>query len=224
VLQDISTEDLQSVLDTGQLDSGTHGALGGGGYFGLSYAFSMHHVAASAAFVLRFDIKEVWTDLLPKPALVTLSNPDQKMLEVVVLKKPTLSSLESAAFEMVDTRLVPRHDRPPQGSKMMHFLEWDDFGRIGTFSHYISAWNYTLLNFLDAGVTNVLALVLGIVVLVVAICALCISGLGLFQDDYQQAQARKVKTGDEERRVGFRGPEELGLLGRGRVIGIGKSD
>lgn len=224
MLQDISTEHLQSLVDIGQLDSGAHGAPGGGGYFGLSYAFSINHVPETAGWVLRFDMVQVWSGLLPKPILVTLNHPDQTMLEIVVMKRPTLSSLESPAFEIADTRLVPRPTRPPRTLQVMNFLEWDEFGRIGTWSHYVAAWNDTLLRFLDAGVTNVLALVFGIVVLVVVVCALCVAGFNLFQDDYQQAQAQKVKGGDEERRVGFRGPEELGLLGRGRVIGIGKSD
>lgn len=62
---------------------------------------------------------------------------------------------------------------------------------------------------------------------VVIVCLFIIFGCGLHKDDYEQAQHGKRKSGgrnDIESVRRFRTPEELGLRGSGRVVGVGKSD
>ncbi|KAF2181940.1 hypothetical protein K469DRAFT_713000 [Zopfia rhizophila CBS 207.26] len=233
VVQDISDENLQAIISTGQLES-SHETYSGGGYFGLSYSQSLRHIRNASAFIFQLDIIEIWSDLPPTPILHKLENPNQKMLELLLLQKPVMSALEPISSEIIKAELVSRgHHGKAQNKdqQVMHFLEWDSFGQKGTLTHYLSSWGSAMLNFLDSGIWALLAVIFGILLLFVLVCVICIFGCDFWQDDYSQAQhgkargqRRRVRGDVEQGKVGFKSAEELGLLGRGRVVGLGKSD
>ena len=157
----------------------------------------------------------------------------QQEIEILLVKRPLVSALqEDAGLEIADVRL-PLISESPSNPKIketvMHFHDWDEFGRKGSFSRLFSSFGSTLLDFGASSIWNMMALMLGLVVGFFALCAVCIIGWEAWapgQGDYEKAQKVKGRgggkgRGDEERRVGFKSAEELGLVGRGRVVGIG---
>ena len=119
--------------------------------------------------------------------------------------------------------------------------DWDTHGRKGTLAHKISGYGTRLEDYLDTGAWALFAFVGCIIAVFVVVCLLCIFGAEYCcPDEYEAAQSGKGKyrrssRGDEEwgalggvgKRVGgmqFKTPEELGLLGRGRIVGLGKRD
>jgi hypothetical protein len=69
--------------------------------------------------------------------------------------------------------------------------------------------------------------------LFVVVCLFIIFGCGWHKDDYERAQHGKRKSSSGKGTWGghdieavrrFKTPEELGLRGSGRVVGVGKSD
>ena len=89
------------------------------------------------------------------------------------------------------------------------------------------------MEWMNSGVWALFVVVIAIIALFCIICLFCIFGCDMFQDDYEKAQNGKAR---EDRRRGrsvdvecgqashFRSAEELGLLGRGKVVGVGKRD
>ncbi|ORY09973.1 hypothetical protein BCR34DRAFT_567570 [Clohesyomyces aquaticus] len=235
VVQDLSDDALAEIVSTGQLEA-SHETNLGGGYFGLSYSQSAHHVQDFSAILFQFDVIEIWSDLPPKALQYKLEHKDQKMLELLVLQKPVMSALEPVSFEIIKASLVPRnHLKPSSNVQTMHFLEWDSFGQKGTVTHYFSSWGTAILDWLDSGLWALFTFVFGVMALFVIVCLVCIFGCTSFwQDDYAQAQhgkgrARRKKSRghwdvEGARKMPFKSAEELGLLGRGKVVGVGKSD
>ncbi|KAF2470060.1 uncharacterized protein BDR25DRAFT_325778 [Lindgomyces ingoldianus] len=233
VLQDISVDALSTIVSSGQLEA-SHETNAGGGYFGLSYSQSLRHVQDSTALVFQFDVIELWSDLTPTPLRHRLERLDQMMLELLLLQKPVYSALEPVSFEIIKAELVRRGHyglKSSSNQQIMNFLDWDTFGQKGTLTHWLASWGSAMLDFLDSGIWALFITIFGVMVLFVVICVLCIFGCSFWQDDYAQAQHGKAKRrkskgkGDVELgRMPFKSAEELGLLGRGRVIGVGKSD
>lgn len=162
------------------------------------------------------------------------------MLQVVLLLKPVMSAADSdSAFEIVRAELVQRADAataPAAAQRTMIFSEWDAFGRKGTASHAAASLTSSLINYLDSGIWAMFVFLFGVMALFVVVCLVCICGCDMWSDDYERAQhgkardgkrrGRDVESGKErtKARGRFKTPEELGLLGRGRVVGVGKSD
>jgi hypothetical protein len=156
------------------------------------------------------------------------------VLEIVLLQRPVVSALEHIAFEIVKASLVPRsqiqiHDISSQ--ETMRFQDWDSFGKKGTPSHLMSSWGSSFLEYLDSSVWALFFLLMGIIVLFVIVCLVIIFACDCCTDEYEQAQHGKArgekkrqKSGDVEMGRRFKSAEELGLLGKGRVVGIGKRD
>ena len=238
VLQDFSDTDLANLVETHRLES-DHG----GASFGLSYRKSLHRIqGSSAAFLFRFDIFEIFPDVESKPVSWKLDSEQQKILELIVLEKPILSAGDAISYEIIKASLVPRPTTEPGSSSRvsrytqeMRFTEWDEFGQLHTVSHFLSHWGDSFIGYLSSGVWGMASFVFFVMFLFALVCAIIILGCQCCEDDemdYAGAQqgkekVRRRKTGDEEKRVGFKTAEELGLLGRGRggrVVGIGKSD
>ncbi|KAF2126833.1 hypothetical protein P153DRAFT_433340 [Dothidotthia symphoricarpi CBS 119687] len=219
VLLDTSKEDLAKLIDADQLESG--------GYFGISYAYSLRHVKDSTALVFQFDISELWSDLPETPITVKLDDPAQKMLEVVLLQRPMLSASDPGpAYEIIRTSLVARPESSAH-QRTMAFHEWDAFGQKGTSAHLFSSLFDAFITYLSSGVWALFTFVFGIIGLFVVICLFCIFGWGFWKDEYEQAQHGKRRGGsgnDVEKARRFRSAEELGLRGGGNVVGVGKSD
>ncbi|KAF2709927.1 hypothetical protein K504DRAFT_466382 [Pleomassaria siparia CBS 279.74] len=229
VLSDLSVSDLSALIAANSLE-GSHEA---GGFFGISYRHSLRAIKDTPAVIFQFDVIEIWSDLPETPILHKLDNSEQKMLELVLLEKPVYSALEAPAFEIVKASLVSRNHHPvaltsPQ--QTMHFLDWDENGRKGTVAHSLTAFGNWFIDFLDQGIWALFVFILVVVVLFVVVCLFIVFGWGLGQDDYEKAQVGKAKgskrrqRSDVESAGRFKSPEELGLLGRARVVGIGKSD
>lgn len=84
---------------------------------------------------------------------------------------------------------------------------------------------------MDSGIWSLFIFIIAIMALFVVVCIFCIFGCDFCSDEYEQAQHGKTRTektrtrsGDLETGRRFKSPEELGLMSRGRVIGVGKSD
>ncbi|KAF2740186.1 hypothetical protein EJ04DRAFT_425246 [Polyplosphaeria fusca] len=234
VLSDFSVTDLAKLIEYGQLEAG-HETSSGGAIFGLSYHSSIHHAAGHEAMVIYFDVFEVWSGLPDRPLTVQLDGKDgeQKMVKIVVLKRPVLSALESreSGWEIVTVELVSREGEKFQ--QEMKFLEWDSFGQIGTPTHAASSFFSAFLEWLDSGVMALFVFIFALVGIFVVLCLFCIFGCDLCGDEYEKAQHGKKRkkswpNNDLEHGKGkFRSAEELGLLGRGlggQVVGVGKSD
>lgn len=234
VVQDISNETLLEIIASNQLEA-SHETNLGGGFFGLSYRQSLRRVKKTAAVIFQFDVTELYSDLPEKPLQHKLNDPRQKIVEMLLLQKPVMSALEPVAFEIVKAELVPRSHNPvaptsPQ--QAMKFEEWDSFGRKGTPSHLLSTWGTLFVDFLNSGIWALFVFLLGVIALFVVVCLVCIFGCDFWSDDYEKAQHGKAR-GEKKRgrstdlemgRRHFKSAEELGLLGRGRVVGLGKSD
>jgi hypothetical protein len=229
VFQDISTEELNTLIASNELES-SHGS----GFFGISYRHSLRAIKDSPALVLQFDILEIWSDLPETPLLHKLENANQKLLELVLLKKPVYSALEPPTFEIIKAELVLRSQNPVAPTTLqqtMHFLEWDAHGRKGTTAHALTSFGIWLIDYLDSGVWAMFMFILAIILLFVVVCVLCVFGWGFWEDDYAQAQHGKAREGkrrgksdvENAARLPFKSAEELGLS-RGRVVGLGKSD
>ncbi|KAF2000965.1 hypothetical protein P154DRAFT_191681 [Amniculicola lignicola CBS 123094] len=251
VLHDISTTDLDFVISSGQLEA-SHETMSGGGFFGLSYRVSIHRVKTSedTALLLRFDIFAIHTDLTTPPKSFKLEAPGQRQVEILLLPKPLFSALDPAlSYEIVKVDLAHRPNPYPairdhkEVVQEMFFSTQDMFGVKGTPSHFTNSLFSHLIDYLNGGVFATLIFLVAVMALFVVVCLFCIFGCNWWKDDYQVSQHRKRgsigRSGDIEmgsRNGGGRGSisgrtkgrfktvEELGLLGRGRVVGVGKSD
>ncbi|KAF2269921.1 hypothetical protein CC78DRAFT_529082 [Lojkania enalia] len=227
VVQDLSTSDISKLVESGQLET-SHETGVGGAFLGLSYHSSIHPLKDSAALVIHFDIFEIYSDLPMESLTHALDDERQKMLEIVLIQKPIMSALEDASYEITKISLIP-HPKSPSWQQTMRYLEWDKFGERGTSSHFVSSLSASFLMFLDSGVWALFMFILGVIAVFMVVCMLCILSLEWWQDDYKKAQTgkRRKSSGKRDVEMGklqFKSPEELGLLGRGRVVGLGKSD
>lgn len=233
VLQDVSKDDIEKLVISNQLDDL------GGAYFGASYSYSLRRLKSSEARVLHFDIMQLWTDLTTPALTVILDKPEQKMLEIVLLPRPLLSSGDPAnSYEIVRASLIPRPAESEKGSKgarktSMWFHDWDANGKKGTATHIVNSASSSFVDYLSSGVWSLFIFIVAIIALFVVVCLFCIFACGWHDDDYEKAQYRKKKTSggksswagtDVETARRFLSPEELGLRGSGTVVGVGKSD
>lgn len=225
------------MIDSNQLEVSHETETIGGAFFGLSYTYSLNPIEKSAAMVFQFDVTELYSDLPERPLRHKLADPRQEIIELVLLQTPVQSALEPPSMEIIKASLVPRSSKvssTPSYQKVMHFEDWDTHGKKGTTSHLVSSWGTSFLDYLDSGIWAIFVFLLGIIALFVVVCLFCIFGCDWCSDDYEKAQhgkARKDKrrssgrSGDLEMGKGrFKSAEELGLLGRGKVVGVGKSD
>ena len=125
VLQDISKDDLSTLLLSNQLDNV------GGGYFGASYSYTLGRVKdAPKALLFQFDIMELWTELTSPPTTVVLDRKEQKILELVLMQRPLLSPGDPpGAYEIIRASLVARPPALAKSAKgprkvSMWFLDW----------------------------------------------------------------------------------------------------
>ncbi|KAF2015022.1 hypothetical protein BU24DRAFT_226875 [Aaosphaeria arxii CBS 175.79] len=236
VLSDISTEDLNNLIATNQLEASHESNFGGGGYFGLSYRASVRHISKSAAVLYQFDVEELSNGLTEKDTQFKLSDRNQKMLEIILLQRPVYAATEPPTFEIIKAALVPRSNNPVASKdlqKTMVFKDWDSFGKKGTTAHLLTSWGDSFMHWMDSGVWALFIFVFAVVGLFCVVCLLCVFGCDLWAtDDYEQAQhgkardeRRRGKHGDvESGRPQFKSAEELGLMGRSKVVGVGKRD
>lgn len=219
VLLDISKDDLAKLIAENQLEVG--------GYFGLSYAYSLRHIKDSTALVFQFEISELWSDLTETPITVKLDDPAQMMLEVVLLQRPLLSAGDPGHVnEIVRTSLVQRLGSGAH-QRTMAFHDWDIHGRKGTPAHLLSSFFDAFITYMSSGVWAIFIFALSIFSLFFLICLFCIFGWGFWKGEYEQAQHGKRRSGgvnDIEQAKRFKSAEELGLRNGGRVVGVGKSD
>jgi hypothetical protein len=245
VVQDFSANDLSTALDAGQLEA-SHESNLGGGFFGLSYRHSLRHVETSQgleALLFQFDIMELHSTLTIPAVRFKLSDPAQKMLEVLLIQRPVLSAGDpSPSFEILSAKLVPRI--PLTNQRTMHFLAWDTHGEKGTASHALSYSTASLIDFVSSSFWALLGFCMAVIVVFIVVCMMCIFGWEFWRDDYEKAQQGKrrkssVKGGGVDVETGagagaggkktkgrFKSAEELklGLAGRGQVVGMGKGD
>lgn len=167
------------------------------------------------------------------------------MIELLLLQKPIYSARDPPSFEIIKADLVPRSSNPVPATssshqRTMHFRDWDELGRKGTWTHLVSAWGLVLVEFLDSGIWALVVFLLAVIAFFVVLCVISIFSFDFCRDDYEKAQSgkgmAKVKAKARARvakgrrsdvetgKMVFRSAEELGLVGRGKVIGLGKSD
>ncbi|KAF1939711.1 hypothetical protein EJ02DRAFT_513657 [Clathrospora elynae] len=229
VLLETSKDELSQQITTNQLDNL------GGSYFGASYAYSLYRVKNSSALVFHLDIMELWSDLPSPPITVVLDDKQQKMLELVLLERPLLSAGDpGSAYEIPRASLIPRSSSlMPQ--RKMWFRDWDKNGKKSTTTHLVNNVATSFISNLSSGVFSLFVFILAVMALFVVVCMFVIFSCGWHKDEYEQAQGKKKKSGstkgsgnwsgnDIEMARKFRSPEELGLRGGGRVVGVGKSD
>ncbi|EUC51145.1 hypothetical protein COCMIDRAFT_31701 [Bipolaris oryzae ATCC 44560] len=234
VLEDISTDDVATLISSNQLDNL------GGSYFGASYSYTLARVKDEPkALLFQFDIMELWTDLTSPPLTVFVDGEKQKIVEVVLMQRPLLSPGDPAgAYEIIKVHLV---ERPPAQTKStkgprkvsMWFHDWDTNGKKGTATHIVNSASESFVNYISSGVWALFVFVIAVIALFVLVCLFVIFGCGWWnENDYEIAQhGKKNKSSgsggrakDVEAARRFLSPEELGLRGSGRVIGVGKSD
>ncbi|KNG45446.1 hypothetical protein TW65_07696 [Stemphylium lycopersici] len=239
VLQETSKDDISSLIQSNQLDSL------GGGYFGLSYSYTLRRIQASGgkALVFHFDMMELWTDLTSPPLTVILDKAEQKMVELVLLQRPLLSPGDPAsAFEIIRAKLIPRASvaaesgaKRPAKKVVMWFHDWDTHGKKGTATHIVNSASSSFITYLSSGALALFVFVFAVIALFVLVCLFVIFGCGWWnEDDYEIAQhgkknknsstsgAKGVWGGkDIEAARRFMSPEELGVRGSGRVVGVG---
>lgn len=242
-MQDFSSDELSKVVQSNQLEA-SHETNLGGGFFGLSYQHSLRSVQTSQnleVLLFQFDVTDLYSDLRDPPLQHRLDDPRQKMLEVLLIEKPVMSALEPApTFEILNASLVLRGQNAPSAKaklSTMRFLDWDDYGEKGTAAHALTYSATSVVDYIASGFWGLFVFVLAVVALFVVVCLICIFGWGFWEDDYERAQHGKhnrtrsrgsgswkadVETGRAKGR--FKSAEELGLMGRGRVVGMGKSD
>lgn len=235
VLSDISADDLANLVSLNQLEA-SHEISLGGGFFGLSYRYDIRALPKTAAVLFQLDITELHSDLTETPIKYELKDKEQKMIQLLLLQRPVYAPQGPPTFEIIKAGLVSRSQPPLSGSprtqRVMHFRDWDEFGHKGTPTHFFSNWGSALIDYLDSGVWALFVFFLAIIALFVVVCLFCIFGCDMCQDDYEKAQSgkargerrRKSKGDLETGKVVFRSAEELGLMGRGKVVGLGKSD
>lgn len=236
VVHDLSIDQLSTILSSNQLEA-SHETNLGGGFFGLSYRQSLRAIKTSQgvkAFLFQFDVFELWSDLPEKELRFKMDDPEQKLLEVLLVEKQLISALEPApTYEILSASLVSRSlhlvTRPSTSQLIMHFLDWDAYGRKGTTAHFLSSWTASFVDYLASGFWALFMFILFMIALFVVVCLVCIFGWGFWEDEYEKSQHGKRRRtrsrGDVEMAKGrFRSAEELGLMGRGRVIGVAKSD
>ncbi|KAH7132644.1 hypothetical protein B0J11DRAFT_522195 [Dendryphion nanum] len=235
ILSDLSSSDLTNILSTNQLES-SHEISLGGGFFGLSYRYTLRRIPKTAALIFQLDILELHSDLTEKPIKFELKHEEQKMIELLLLQRPIYSAHEPPSFEIIKASLVPRTSYPISVSSIrqrtMHFRDWDEFGQKGTPTHLISTWGTALVDYLDSGVWALFFFLLAIIALFIVVCLFCIFGCDFCKDDYEKAQSgkargerrKKSKSDLETGKIIFKSAEELGLMGRGKLVGLGKND
>lgn len=241
VVQDLSTDQLSTALDAGQLEA-SHESNLGGGFFGLSYRHSLRRVKTRQnleALLFQFDIIELHSDLTSPALRFKLDDAGQKMLEVLLIQRPLLSASDlSPSFEVLSAKLVPRTSLSHE--RTMHFLAYDTHGEKGTASHALSYGTSFLTDFLSSSFWALLGFVTAVIIVFIVVLLMCIFGWEFWKDDYEKAQrgkrrksSVKVVRADVETSVGtekmkdrFKSAEELGLgfASRGQVVGMGKSD
>lgn len=237
VLLDISPADLQTIISSGQLSTSHEAGHGGGagGFFGLSYRQSLRPIPKHQALVFQFDVVDIFSDQPNPPFTQALNDPEQEFVQMIILEKSVMSAFDPVpSFEIVKADLVPRKQNVPrQLPELMSFNDWDAFGRKGTLSHFFSSLGSWMLEFMTNSTLGLFFFMLGVVMLFVVVCIIVIFGCDPCADEYEQAQhgkssgkkSRRQHSGDVETGgLRFKTPEELGLLGKGRVVGIGKRD
>jgi hypothetical protein len=181
---------------------------------------------------------ELWTDLTTPATTVILDDEKQKILEVLLLQRPLLSAGDpGSAYEIIRTSLIPRPAEPNSVKGpvkvSMWFRDWDAHGKKGTASHIVNSASSSFVSYISSGVWSLLIFIVAVLALFVVVCLFVILACGWHKDDYEQAQSGKRRSsgkgsgggwGDVEAARRFRSPEELGLRGSGRVVGVGKSD
>lgn len=202
-MQDLSVDDLDKSISSGQLEA-SHETNLGGGFFGLSYRQSLRSVQTSQkldALLFQFEILELWSDL-PTPAIEhKLDDPEQTMLEVLLIQKPLLSALSpSPTYEILNASLVLRTQNHLSGSNKnqqttMQFHDWDDYGKKGTTSHALSYGATSFVEYVASGFWGLFVFIIGVIALFVLACLVCIFGWGFWEDDYEKAQHGKHKRG-----------------------------
>jgi hypothetical protein len=226
-------DDLSKLIASNQLDVG-------GAFFGASYSYSLRHIKDSPnALLLHFDIMELWTDLTTPATTVMLDDERQKILEIVLLQRPLISAGDpGGAYEIIRASLIsrPAESRNIQGLRgpakiSMWFRDWDAHGKKGTASHIVNTASSSFVSYISSGVWSLFIFILAVLALFVVVCLFVIFACGWRKDDYEKAQSGKRRSsgkgsswGDVEAARRFRSPEELGLRGSGRVVGVGKSD
>lgn len=233
VLEDISKEDISSLILSNQLDNL------GGSYFGASYSYTLGRVKDSTkALLFQFDIMELWADLTSPPTTIILDRKEQKILELVLMQRPLLSPGDPAgAYEIIRAHLIARPPALAKSAKgpkkvSMWFRDWDANGKKGTATHIVNSASESLAAYISSGVWSLFIFVFAVVALFIVVCLFVIFGCGWCnENDYEIAQhgkKSKHSTGGRGRDVEaarrFLSPEELGLRGSGKVVGVGKSD
>ena len=229
MLLDTSEEHLAELIASNQLDE--HG----GGFFGLSYSYSLRPIKASRALLFHFDIMELWSDLPENPITVILDDPKQTVLEIVLLQRPLMSPGDpSNGFEIIRAELIVRpQSESRRGRKTMWFQDWDNHGKKGTPSHLMNSASDSLMEYISSGVWGLFVFIMAIIIIFFTLCLCCIFGFGLHKDEYELAQHGKRKGGrqsgswggnDVEKARRFKSAEELGFRSGGMVVGVGKSD
>jgi hypothetical protein len=238
-------DDLSKTIASNQLEA-SHELKLGGGSFGLSYRQSLRTIKTEnnlKALLFQFDVFELYTDLTTPPLKHKLQSPAQKMLELLLIENPLLSALQpTPTYEILRASLISRASNPNGDPKplSMSFLDWDDFGEKGTAAHALSYGAESMVSYILSGFWGLFTFILGLITLFVVIVLLCIFGFSFWEDDYEKAQHGKRrmsrastrgsvswKRSDVELGQGkgrFLSAEELGIGGRGRVVGMGKSD
>jgi hypothetical protein len=233
VLEDMSKDEISALSSSNQLDNL------GSSYFGASYSYTLGHVKENPkALLFQFDIMELWTDLTSPPLTVFLDRKEQKILELVLMQRPLLSPGDPAgAYEIVRANLVPRPPALAKGAKgprkvSMWFHDWDTNGKKGTATHIVNVASESFITYLSSGVWSLFIFVFAVIALFALVCLFVIFGCGWWdENDYEIAQHGKKnkrsingRSKDVEAARRFLSPEELGLRGSGRVVGVGKSD
>jgi hypothetical protein len=190
-------------------------------------------VTDSPALVFRFNVIDLWTDATPSPLTVKLDKTAQRVVQVVLLRRPIMGAGDpSPLYEIAHAEIVPR-DGSKRSPRTMHWGEWDHHGRKGTPEHLLTKTVEGVGEWVGSTVLGLCVFVVAVMGLFVVLSLFCIFGWGFWKGEYQQAQSGKGsphRTGkwganDVERAKGrFQSPHELGLRTGGTVVGVGKSD
>ncbi|OCK78891.1 hypothetical protein K432DRAFT_426936 [Lepidopterella palustris CBS 459.81] len=244
---DISIHDLRRMIENEELDFNEKYEVNQV-EFGISYDYALFTLAGSSAIVLHFDVIGLFKDLPDEKVSLALDIPQQQLLEVVLLQKPIISALEPPTFEIVRADLVPRDEaainhtgsaRP--GHTIMQFLDWDDFGRKGSFSHGLLYGGHSFALFFDSDWIIMIIAISSMIAAAFAIYAIYQLCLTFYRDDYEYAQQGKAAASrrtkgeermkdreraweDEEKGLGVVGIEELRAIRRGHLAGVTKHD
>lgn len=237
-------DDLSKTVASNQLEAYHETGLAGGS-FGLSYRQSLRTIKTEQnlkALLFQFDIFELYSDLTTPPLKHRLESPAQRMIELLLIEKPLLSALQpTPTYEILRASLISRASNPngDPSPLTMSFLNWDDFGEKGTAAHALSYGADSMVSYVLSGFWGLFTFILGIVALFVALVLLCIFGWSFWEDDYEKAQHGKRRMSKAaangntwkgrdveslQAKARFLSADELGIGGRGRVVGMGKSD